>query len=77
MISDILGETMQRIWFTLVAVDSALSCRALASRLNPGADVEESDNFIVESQNLAKASKLIEPFILLYITKPGHAPKDQ
>ena len=70
-----LGLTMQRVWLTLVAVDRALSCRVLACHLDP--TVEAHDDLVLESQSLARASKLIEPFILLYIEKPNRGPYDQ
>ena len=70
-----LGLTMQRVWLTLVAVDRALSCRVLACHLDP--NVEAHEDLVLESQSLAKASKLIEPFILLYFEKPNRGPYDQ
>lgn len=76
-ISDMLGVTMQRLWFTFIAVDKALSCRVLASHLDPNQDNEGKENFVRDSQNLAKASKLIEPFILLYYEKPTRGVFDQ
>ena len=52
-----LGLTVQRVWFTLVAVDKALSCRVLAGHLDPNVTDEKRENFALESQNLAKVSK--------------------
>lgn len=76
MISGMLGLTMQRVWLSLVAVDRALSCRVLANYLDPKVD-SGIENFALETQNLAKASKMIEPFILLYIEKPNGESYDQ
>ena len=70
-----LGLTMQRVWLTLVAVDRALSCRVLACHLDT--NVEAHEDLVLEIQSLAKASKLIEPFILLYLEKPNRGPYDQ
>ena len=53
---DMLGISMQRIWFALVSIDRAISCHVLASHLDPTFKDKKRKSFSKVKKQLAEVS---------------------